>query len=81
VYSIEIYEVLITGLEEWNHVPHILIVAQPLKHTFLWLPSFLGFRSTVICKNSLLAVSELSNCILVNTFLALFAECTISGIT
>ena len=43
--------------------------------------TFLGFRITVVCKNSLLAVPELSNCILVNTFLALWVECTISGIT
>jgi hypothetical protein len=71
VYSVEIYEVQITGLEEWNHVPHICIVAQPVKHFFLWLPPFLGFRITVVCKNSLLAVPELSNCIFVNTFLAL----------
>jgi hypothetical protein len=41
VYCVEIYKVQITGLEEWNYVPHIRLVAQPVEHFFLWLPPFL----------------------------------------
>jgi hypothetical protein len=50
MYSVEIYEVQITGLGEWNYVPHIRIVAQPMKHFFLWLPPFLVIELQLLVK-------------------------------
>jgi hypothetical protein len=50
-------------LEEWDYIPHICIVAQPVETALLVASTFADFRIIAVCKNSLLVVPELSNCI------------------